>query len=91
MNVMIELFPLKRHDGRKFDVRKFYADLISLDPDEINKGNFDMSNRIMELTKRIRQREFKKRMLGRVDFHLAPDLKIGVKLYLLLQFPANIS
>ena len=80
MNVDIELFPLKRADGRRFDVKKFYLDLVAVDPDEVNKGTFDMSNRIMELSKRIRQKEFKKRMLGRVDFHLAPELKIGVKL-----------
>ncbi len=80
MNVDIELFPVKKPDGRKFEVRKFYADLIALDPEDASHGTLDTSNRIMELTKRIRQKIYKKRQLGSIDFHLAPGVKIGVRL-----------
>jgi len=80
MNVDIELFPLKKADGRKFEVRKFYADLIAIDPEDASAGTLDTSNRITELTKRIRQKIYKKRQLGSLDFMLAPGIKIAVRL-----------
>jgi hypothetical protein len=76
MNVEIELFPLKKLPGVKFDVSKFYADLIAVDPEDVNRA----STKINELGARLRQKEFKKRVLGRCDFHLAPEFKIGIKL-----------
>lgn len=81
MNVDIELFPLRKMNNTKFDVKKFYADLIAIDADEVNTGTFDTSSRIMQLTNRIKQKEFKKRTLTRLDFALAPGLKIGIKVY----------
>jgi hypothetical protein len=80
MNVDIELFPLKKPEGRKFEVRKFYADLIALDPEDASAGALDTSNRITELSKRIRQKIYKKRQLGSIDFFIAPGLKVGVRL-----------
>lgn len=79
MNVNIELFPLKKVNNLKFDVKKFYADLIAFDQDEVNTGIFDTSSKIMQLTQRIKQKEFKKRTLTRLEFALAPNLKIGIK------------
>lgn len=62
MNVDIELFPLKRPDKDRFDIRKFYVDLIAIDPDDASTGVLDTnSSRITELSKRIRQKIYKKR------------------------------
>ena len=80
-NIDIELFPLRKENGAKFDIKKFYADLIALDPDEINAGTFDTSSRIMQLSNRIKQKEFKKRTLTSLKFALAPGLVAGVKVY----------
>lgn len=79
MNVDIELFPLKKLNNTKFDVKRFYADLIAVDEDEVNTGTFDSSSKMMQLTNRIKQKEFKKRTLTRLEFALAPGLKIGIR------------
>ena len=76
MNVNIELFPLKKVNNLKFDVKKFYADLIAFDQDEVNTGIFDSSSKIMQLTQRIKQKEFKKRTLTRLEFALALNLNL---------------
>ena len=47
-----------------FDVRRFYANIISFDEDEIANGQLNVEDaqaRLFELMKRIRQKEFKKR------------------------------
>lgn len=80
MDVDIELFPLKKENETKFEVRKFFADLITIDPEDANQGIIDTSSRITELTKRIRQKIYKKRQLGSIDFHLAPGIKLAVRL-----------
>lgn len=80
MDVDIELFPLKKSDNSKFEVRKFYADIITIDPEDANQGVLDTSSRITELTKRIRQKIYKKRQLGSIDFHLAPGVKVAIRL-----------
>eukprot|EP01017_Pseudomicrothorax_dubius_P017726 TRINITY_DN1989_c0_g1_i5.p1 TRINITY_DN1989_c0_g1~~TRINITY_DN1989_c0_g1_i5.p1 ORF type:complete len:478 (+),score=131.50 TRINITY_DN1989_c0_g1_i5:857-2290(+) len=80
MDVTIELFPLQKPSGEKFDFTKFYADLVTVDPDEIN----DASTKISQLSVRIKQKEFKKRVLGRCDFHLSPELKMGIRFYTMI-------
>lgn len=80
MDVDIELFPLKKPDGTKFEARRFFIDLITIDPEDANQGVLDTSSRITELVKRIRQKIYKKRQLGSIDFHLAPGVKIAVRL-----------
>mmetsp|Transcript_28758 Transcript_28758/g.25875 ORF Transcript_28758/g.25875 Transcript_28758/m.25875 type:complete len:396 (+) Transcript_28758:39-1226(+) len=84
MNVDIELFPLKKPDSRKFEIKKFYADLIAIDPEDASAGVIDTSNRITELTKRIRQKIYKKRQLGSLDFFLAPGVKIAIRFYTMI-------
>jgi len=84
MDVDIELFPLKKENDTKFEVRRFFADLITIDPDDANQGIIDTSSRITELTKRIRQKIYKKRQLGSIDFHLAPGVKLAVRFYTMI-------
>ena len=66
LNVDIELFPLPNCDQMRpvFDIRKFYANIITFDEEEITNGLLDVDaaqDRLFELMKRIRQKEFKKR------------------------------
>ena len=62
----------------KFDVKKFYLDIIAFDPEEVNHSNLDTTQKIMDLNKRLKAKEFKKRCLGRVFFELGEDFKIGI-------------
>lgn len=43
MDVSIELFPLESESGNKFDMRKFYVDVLALDLDEVNDAVLDTS------------------------------------------------
>jgi len=48
-----------------FDVKKFYADIISFDEDMVAEGMLGLQGtqfKIGELMKRIKQKEFKKRV-----------------------------
>ena len=83
LNVDIELFPLTNpsHAEFSFNMKRFYADLISIDEEEINEMYCKESSetRFLELLKRIRQKEFRKRVLGKTLFQLSPKMKIGIK------------
>jgi len=85
LNVDIELFPMPKPyandaiEGKivvpSFDVRKFYANIISYDEDQQFTellGIEGAQSRIFELMKRIRQKEFKKRTLGKCMFNVSP-------------------
>lgn len=55
-NVQIELFPIRKTKKCSFDVRKFYQDIITFDPDEINSTLLDSSSKILDLQERLRQK-----------------------------------
>ena len=76
LNVDIELFPMPKNEAiqnsqggfnpPKFDIKKFYSNVISIDEDEIGYadellGIDGAQSRIFELMRRIRQKEFKRR------------------------------
>lgn len=67
-----------------FDIRKFYANMISFDEDEAmfnSNGVLDVdaaNNRLFELMKRIRQKEYKKRIQGKCAFEITKNCKIGL-------------
>eukprot|EP01022_Parablepharisma_sp_SALTPOND_P026506 TRINITY_DN64291_c0_g1_i1.p2 TRINITY_DN64291_c0_g1~~TRINITY_DN64291_c0_g1_i1.p2 ORF type:complete len:789 (+),score=98.96 TRINITY_DN64291_c0_g1_i1:87-2369(+) len=84
-DVDIELFPMQGIG--EFDVAKFFADLIAVDPEQLGAltSKEATEERFQELTKRIRQKEYKKRTLGRTLFHLSPKMNIAVKVYNLAQ------
>ena len=59
VNVDIELFAMPNFSQMhpKFNIRKFYADIISFDEDDVNNGMLDLEsteNRMADLMKRIR-------------------------------------
>ena len=79
INVDIELFPIEV--TQKFQHEKFYIDLISFDPDDITKDKFNPNTRQGEQTMRLRRKEYKKRVLGRVDLQLSKDFFIATKFF----------
>lgn len=80
MDVKLELFPIQRRE-RKFDLKKFYVDLIAFDPSETGLSDIDISSKIMDISKRMRAKEFKKRTLANIFLELGENFKIGVSLY----------
>jgi ATP-dependent DNA helicase 2 subunit 1 len=52
-NIEIELFPLASSEKR-FDIRKFYAKIITFDLDEVNDSLVDTSDKILDLQHRLR-------------------------------------
>jgi len=54
MNIDIELFPLQKRGSSPFDIKKFYANIISIDPEEVTDASALTSTKIMEISRRIR-------------------------------------
>jgi len=79
--IVLELFPM--NVNRPFDMRKFYSDIITIDNLSedlvLSRGSFE--SRLRELSKRIRQKEIKKRTLGRCPFFLSKDIKFNINFY----------
>jgi len=94
--VDIDLFPMSRpkSDAAAFDIQTFYADILTLDEDEISDlTDLDNSHlKVLELSKRIRQKEFKKRTLGKCAFDVTPGMRVGFKFFnLVKQIKAPIA
>ena len=83
MDVKLELFPLPRQN-KKFDIKKFYMDVIAFDPQDSSLAELDISSKIMDLSKRMRAKEFKKRTLGTVNFELGENFKVSFSMYCLI-------
>ena len=57
---------------------------ISFDEDEVVNGLLDAEgaqSRLFELMKRIRQKEFKKRTLGKCNFEISNGMQIALKFF----------
>jgi hypothetical protein len=88
-NVDIDLFPMSKPDSQRaaFDVKLFYADILMMDEEEISELT-DLDNthlKVLELSKRIRQKEFKKRTMGKCTFAMSENMKIGFKFFNLIK------
>ena len=75
-DITIELFPMN-FDNKRFNLSNFYSQIIPANSDDDIDGGTDnllsieqCTDRLRELTKRIRQKEIKKRTLGKVPFFL---------------------
>lgn len=79
MDVKLELFPIAKKD-KKFDIKKFYIDVIAFDPEDASLADYDISSKIMDLNKRMRAKEFKKRTVGTINFELGENFKMSVSL-----------
>ena len=84
-DITIELFPMN-FDNKRFNLSNFYAQIIPYNSDE-DGGNDNLlsieqcTDRLRELTKRIRQKEIKKRTLGKCPFFLTNNTKIYMNVY----------
>ena len=67
-----------------FDVKKFFASLITFQEEEIASGLLNVEaaqSRLGELMKRIRQKEYKKRIQGKCMFEISKGTKIGLSFF----------
>ena len=81
-DIIIELFPMNFKG--KFELGKFYINIIPSNDEDNNDTLITMEqceDRLRELTKRIRQKEVKKRTLGSCPFYLGSNMKIYLNLY----------
>jgi hypothetical protein len=87
LNVDIELFPMPLPFSDvepSFDVRKFYANIITFDEEEMGAellGIDGATSKIFSLMKRIRQKEFRKRTQGKCLFNLSPGSQIALSFF----------
>ena len=86
-DITIELFPMN-FNNKKFNLNNFYSQIIPANSDDdLDGGNDNLYNieqcadRLKELTKRIRQKEIKKRTLGKCPFFLTNNTKIYMNIY----------
>ena len=85
-DITIELFPMN-FDNKRFNLSNFYAQIIPANSDDDDGGNDNIlsieqcTDRLRELTKRIRQKEIKKRTLGKCPFFLTNNTKIYMNVY----------
>ena len=86
-DITIELFPMN-FDNKRFNLNNFYSQIIPANSDDdLDGGNENIlgieqcTDRLRELTKRIRQKEIKKRTLGRCPFYLTNNTKIYMNIY----------
>ena len=86
-DITIELFPMN-FNTKRFNLSNFYAQIIPANNDDDPDGGNDnllsieqCTDRLRELTKRIRQKEIKKRTLGRCPFFLTNNTKIYMNVY----------
>ena len=86
-DITIELFPMN-FDNKRFNLSNFYSQIIPANSDDdLDGGNDNLlsieqcTDRLRELTKRIRQKEIKKRTLGKCPFYLTNNTKIYMNIY----------
>ena len=85
-DILIEIFPMNFHE--KFNLGKFFAFIIPTNSDDdINPSIDNLLSieqsvyKIKELTKRIRQKEIKKRTLSKCPFYICNNEKIYLNIY----------
>jgi ATP-dependent DNA helicase 2 subunit 1 len=81
-DIFVELFPM--NIDKNFDLRRFFCEIVKVEED-VNDDHIlrkeNCENRLRELTKRIRQKEVKKRTLGKCPFYLTKDVKFQIHFY----------
>jgi ATP-dependent DNA helicase 2 subunit 1 len=86
-DIILEIFPMSFRN--KFNLANFYALIIPTNGgyEEVNSGNESILNieqcfdRLKELTKRIRQKEIKKRTLSKAIFRITENTRIYMNIY----------
>ena len=85
-DILLEIFPMNFRN--RFNLTHFYALIIPTSADEdISNPTDDILNieqcvdRLKEITKRVRQREMKKRTLSKCVFNITPSSRIYLNIY----------
>mmetsp|Transcript_31231 Transcript_31231/g.47811 ORF Transcript_31231/g.47811 Transcript_31231/m.47811 type:complete len:138 (-) Transcript_31231:59-472(-) len=86
LGVKIELFSLPHYSQMRpiFDIRKFFANIISFDEDDYPTEAMDVEKsamRLFDLKKTFRLKEFKKRIQGKLPFEITKGTKISMSFY----------
>ncbi|XP_065071945.1 X-ray repair cross-complementing protein 6-like [Rhopilema esculentum] len=82
LGIFIDLMHIQKPDS-KFDVQKFYKDVVFCDEDEDLEILADPSEKFDELLTRVQGKEYKKRAISRLPFKISKDLEFGVGVYAL--------
>jgi ATP-dependent DNA helicase 2 subunit 1 len=82
--IEFEVFPLV-FNKMKFSYAKFYVNILQSEPDEMDKDLLEPAEKIEELNIRLRRKEFRKRILGRMDFKLTGGNILGIKMFSLFR------
>ena len=85
-DIIIEIFPMNFKD--KFNLANFYALIVpTTSDDDINSGGENIitieqcADRLADISKRIRQKEMKKRNLTKCPFQITGNTKIYMNIY----------
>ncbi|XP_069087363.1 X-ray repair cross-complementing protein 6 [Pleurodeles waltl] len=83
--VFVDLMHLRKPGG--FDISLFYRDIISMDEDDGQDlgVQFEASDKLEDLLKKVRAKETQKRALCRLNLKLGGDLALSVGIYNLVQ------
>ena len=88
-DIDIELFPMphSQENKKEFDVKLFFSNILTIDDDELweLKDYESAYFRVQDLSKRIRQKEFKKRVQGKWLFSISPSMNVGLKFFNLIK------
>ncbi|PPR96089.1 hypothetical protein GOBAR_AA24580 [Gossypium barbadense] len=84
LGISIELLPLSRPDS-EFNVSTFYADLIGLDGEDLAQFMPSASQKLEDMKDQLRKRMFTKRVVRRIEFHIANGLSIALNTYALIR------
>ena len=85
--IAIELFPMNTRENSLFNIKKFYIDIIPVSFDNLPSLNDYYltkeysEERVKEITKRIRQKEIKKKTLGTCDFKFSHNVEFKVNFF----------
>ncbi|XP_037091403.1 X-ray repair cross-complementing protein 6-like [Pollicipes pollicipes] len=80
-DIAVDLFPL----GKAFDVAAFYSEVLFDNASDERPPTADVSDKLEELLARVRQKSYKKRVLGKIPFVLGEGLKLAVGVYNLIR------
>ena len=83
VSITIKLIPVLNKD-EKFDLMKFYADILMLSEEEVNLMS-DLSDEFKELERTLRSKDHKRRPYSHLKFKISNEMSIGVNLFNLIR------
>ncbi|XP_042323684.1 X-ray repair cross-complementing protein 6 isoform X2 [Sceloporus undulatus] len=81
--IYLDLMHLRKPGG--FDISLFYRDIINTAEDEDLGVHFDESGKLVDLMKKVRAKETRKRALARLNLYLGKDVALTVGIFNLVQ------